>query len=129
MFTAFKEIDHEKYKYELTGVLTAPMPTSNYMKPFRDHLENRHLIDHKFIKLDDKGLAVMTGYRTDGASGATFDTPNTFGGAIPHDALYQFLRMGLLPQAMKEYVGWWFYLLWRDEEMSFARARALYHFF
>lgn len=127
MFTNFKKIGHEKYKYELTHKMRVEIPTVDYSKPFRKHLKNRHLIDHKFIKLNGKEILVMPGYRSDGASGATFDTPNTFLGAFTHDALYQLMRMGLLPQAMKKYVDWWFYLLLRQEKMSIPRALAWYY--
>lgn len=127
MFTHFKKIEHEKYKYETTEKMRVHIPKDEYFKPFRDYLSTRHLIDHKFIKLDNLSLLIMPRYRSDGASGWTFDTPNTFGGAFPHDALYQFMRMGLLPQWCKEYVDRWFYLLLREDHMSAVRANIWYY--
>lgn len=52
----------------------------------------------QFIELAESGkLAIFAGYAWDGPSGPTFDTDTFMRGSLVHDALYQCLRMGLLP--------------------------------
>ncbi len=56
-------------------------------------------IDDPYIKLDENGLLVVSKrYAWDGASGPTIDTLNSMRASLVHDALYQLLRMELLPQ-------------------------------
>jgi len=63
-----------------------------------------HSIDTEFIKLSKDGhLFIKSGYAWDGASGPTIDTDNSMEGSLVHDALYQLMRMGLLPQSCREY--------------------------
>jgi hypothetical protein len=40
----------------------------------------------------DGVLTIKAGYRWDGASGPTFDTPSTMFASLVHDALYQLMR-------------------------------------
>ena len=50
-----------------------------------------------YISLTSKGyLTIQKGYAWDGPSGPTFDSPLFMLGSLPHDALYQLMRMGLL---------------------------------
>ena len=46
----------------------------------------------------DGRLTIQRGYCWDGASGPTFDTASTMRPSLVHDALYQLMREGLLPQ-------------------------------
>jgi hypothetical protein len=74
------------YKYQLSEdevFWTAFHPTNN--------------IDTQFIKLGVDGkLTILSGYAYDGASGPTIDDDVFKYCSLPHDALYQLMRMGLL---------------------------------
>lgn len=59
-------------------------------------------IDTDFIRLDLFGnLTVRAGYCWDGPSGPAVDTDNFMCPSLVHDALYQLIRMGKLPEAYK----------------------------
>jgi hypothetical protein len=47
-------------------------------------------------------LIIRKGYSWDGPSGPTIDTKNFLRGSLIHDALYQLMREGVLPQAARE---------------------------
>ena len=54
-------------------------------------------VDTDYIDLKPDGmLTIYDGYCWDGPSGPTVDTKNFMRGALVHDALYQFMRMGKL---------------------------------
>lgn len=51
-----------------------------------------------FISFDKKGrVTVQPGYVWDGASGPTFDTPDSVCASLLHDATYELMRLCLLP--------------------------------
>jgi hypothetical protein len=52
-------------------------------------------------------LAIREGYAWDGASGPTIDTKDSMRGSLVHDALYQLIRLGHLPEDP--------WRLWADE--------------
>jgi hypothetical protein len=55
-----------------------------------------------WLKLDKEGyLLVRAGYCWDGASGPTWDSKCSMRGSLVHDALYQLMRLELLPQSCK----------------------------
>lgn len=57
-----------------------------------------------FIILTPSGLlTILKFYAWDGPSGPTFDSKNFMEGSLLHDALYQLMRMGLLPQRYRKY--------------------------
>lgn len=61
------------------------------------------LIDTKFIRLEPSGrLLCREGYAWDGPSGPTIDTEDFMHGSLVHDAFYQLIREGHLPQSYKE---------------------------
>ena len=84
-------------------------------------------ITHDYITLRTDGtLVVERGYAWDGPSGPTIDSKNFMRGSLVHDALYQLIRVGLLPLAdrvaadeelrrlcledgMSELRAWWVY--------------------
>ena len=47
-------------------------------------------------------LLISEGYAWDGPSGPTIDTETFMRGSLIHDALYQLLRKGLLPQSSRK---------------------------
>jgi hypothetical protein len=56
-----------------------------------------------YLLLDKQGrLSIKCGYAWDGPSGPTFDTPDFMEGSLIHDALYQLIRMGLLPRSVRK---------------------------
>lgn len=55
-----------------------------------------------FVSLDQRGqLTVRKGYQWDGASGPAINTKSILPGSLAHDALYQLLRAGKLPQSLR----------------------------
>lgn len=79
------------YKYQLVADYTC----SVNIHPEQD-------IVTKYISLTIGGrLTLRDGYAWDGISGPTFDTEDTRRGSLVHDALYQLMRLGLLPQSAR----------------------------
>ena len=57
----------------------------------------------KFLVLTGTGdLFIKAGYAWDGPSGPTFDTKNFMRGSLVHDALYQLMREGHIPEDYRE---------------------------
>ena len=57
-----------------------------------------YTIKHHLFTLDPEGwLTIKADYPSDGPSGCTFDTKSFMRGAFVHDALYEMLRLGMLP--------------------------------
>jgi len=80
----------QQYKYELSEDFTIQIPLLNYE------------IDHVFFKLKENGLfTIHKLYKWDGVSGGMIDTDNSFIGGLVHDALYQAIRLELLPVTEK----------------------------
>lgn len=78
------------YKYQLAQDYTTTV--SRHLCPFDG------AVACPFITLDFDGLLrIKAGYAWDGPSGPTFDTPNFMEGSLVHDALYQLIRAGLIP--------------------------------
>ena len=56
----------------------------------------------EYINLNTHGLLfIKHGYAWDGASGPTWDTKSSMRPSLVHDALYQLMRMGLLPVILR----------------------------
>jgi hypothetical protein len=54
----------------------------------------------EYVRIDDCGtLSIRRGYAWDGASGPTWDTRSNMRGSLVHDALYQLMRIGVIPIA------------------------------
>jgi hypothetical protein len=59
-------------------------------------------ISTDFVSLTKTGILIIrNGYAWDGASGPTVDTKSSIRGSLVHDALYQLMRMQLLPQSCR----------------------------
>ncbi len=55
-------------------------------------------IKHRLFSLTNDGwLVIFEDYPWDGASGPTIDSKSSIRGSVVHDALYEMLRLGLLP--------------------------------
>ncbi|GAG33051.1 unnamed protein product [marine sediment metagenome] len=72
--------------------------------------------------LADGMLMVMEGYAYDGPSGPTIDTENSMRASLVHDALYQLMRLGVLPQSAKKHADQLLYDLCVEDGMSKFRA-------
>ncbi len=85
-----------------------------YRRGYKYQLAEDEVFDHvsiwpkqdistDFIDLSADGtLTVKRGYAWDGASGPTFDSRSSMRGSCLHDALYQMMRLSLLPQSCRE---------------------------
>jgi hypothetical protein len=57
-----------------------------------------HSVRHRLFELKPDGwLAIFEDYAWDGPSGPAIDTKSFMRGSLVHDALYEMLRLGLLP--------------------------------
>jgi len=89
---SFKNIEDDHYKYELMG---------NYHHTTGIGIPAT--IRSGFLTLSHFGfLTIFQGYQWDGPSGPTFDTASFMRGSLVHDALYQLMREGKLPQAARK---------------------------
>ena len=87
----FERIDGGKYKYRLLEQYEHPT--------LLPEVPGNH-----YVGIEMHGdLLISEGYCWDGASGPTIDTPATMRGSLVHDAMYQLLREGYLPQAYRSY--------------------------
>ena len=55
----------------------------------------------EYLALSEDALTVKAWYLWDGASGPTVDSPSTMRASLVHDALYQLMRLGVLPRSLK----------------------------
>ncbi len=61
-----------------------------------------HEVDHRLFNLTESGLlTIFEDYPWDGASGPTIDTKSSIRGSLVHDALYEMIRLGLLPESIR----------------------------
>jgi hypothetical protein len=80
-------------------------------------------IDTNYINLSFNGLLIIDkGYAWDGPSGPTIDTKNFMRGSLVHDALYQLLRMKLLPQDNRQVADNELHRICLEDGMSRLRA-------
>lgn len=56
-----------------------------------------------YIELFGTNLRIKKGYRWDGPSGPTIDTPSFMRGSLVHDVLYQLIREGYLSKDLRKY--------------------------
>lgn len=85
----YKRVYNGKYKF----ILTAPL--------VMDCGFIAKTIKTNWIELRADGqLTIAMGYAWDGATGA-IDTENSIAGSCGHDALYQLMRLGLLPRSKR----------------------------
>lgn len=107
------------YKYQL-------------VEPYRHRLPatfevTRHYDDGLYLSLDLAGvLSIRAGYAWDGPSGPTIDTRNFMRPSLVHDALYQLMREGHLPQSARAAADDLLYDLCVADGMSRLRAWVVY---
>lgn len=80
-----------RYKYQLA-------------KPFgvQTGIKGHRATTEYMLLFPDGELTIKIGYRWDGPSGPTPDTKTFMRGALVHDALYQLIRMNILPVAFRK---------------------------
>lgn len=82
-----------------------------------------------FLVLVRDGLLCMgRGYAWDGASFLAIDTPSILRGSLVHDALYQLMREGHLPQSYRKYADKLLQEICLEDGMSRFRAWYVYRF-
>jgi len=90
-------------------------------------LRPQQAIRTKFLTLLPSGLLfIAAGYAWDGASGPTYDSTNSIRASLIHDALYQLIRMGLLPRSLRPMIDRLFYDILREDQMWWIRAKIWY---
>lgn len=86
-FVAYKK----GYKYQLSDAMGICTPILG------------HNIRTRWIRLFPDGLLILAeGYASDGPSGPSIDTKSFMRAAYGHDALYQLIREGRLPEACRD---------------------------
>jgi len=79
--------------------------------------------EHELFELHKSGeLVIFKGYLWDGVSGPTWDSNNTMLGGLIHDALYQAIRLELIPSFYKEHIDLLFKDILLDQGMFKFRA-------
>lgn len=80
------------YKYQLTRTYEVMLPFGPEKDIYTD-----------WIDFGSSGrFVVRTGYAWDGPSGPTIDSKTNMRGSLEHDALFQLMRRGRLPQSFLE---------------------------
>lgn len=89
--TPLRYIEISGYKYELAEPYVAAWPELGDVD-----------IERKWYRLRNGVLTVSVGYRWDGPSGPTLDTPATMRASLEHDVFYQMIRAGDLPPETRD---------------------------
>ena len=85
-------------------------------------------IETDWIALSRKGiLSMKKGYAWDGASGPTYDSKDSMRGSLVHDALYQLMRLGLLPESCRPQADKLLHDICVEDGMAEFRARIWRH--
>lgn len=104
------------YKYQLVQTYNVNIP----IKP-------QAPVEMKYITLSTDGsMTMIDSYAWDGPSGPTIDTKNFMRGSLVHDALYQLMRLELLPLSYKEQADRLLRQMCREDGMSWIRAWWVY---
>lgn len=84
-------------------------------------------IETEYLALNRDGVLVIKKlYAWDGASGPAIDTPNFMRGSLVHDALYQLMKLNLLPKRYRKTADKLLRQICRQDGMSFLRAFYVY---
>ena len=85
-------------------------------------------VESEYLWLHPDGLlAIEAGYCWDGASGPAVDSSTIMRGSLIHDALYQLIRMELMPKVLRKMCDQELYLTCREDGMSWVRAHYVYY--
>lgn len=104
------------YKYQLTG---------DYIVQVGIYPEK--IVSTGYLSLAPDGqLTILRGYAWDGPSGPTLDTKSFMRGSLVHDALYQLIRMELLPPQDRKTADKVLRSICKEDGMWSARAWWVY---
>lgn len=107
------------YKYQLRAAYAVLLPELVDL--------TRTPIITEWVTLDPDGtLRIRAGYCWDGASGPTLDTRDSMRASLVHDALYQLMRLGLLPQSLRGAIDRIFRRICKEDGMWSPRAQLWY---
>lgn len=108
-----KQIKYQAgYKYQLA---------ESYVEQTNIHPATH--ICHDFIVLSTTGVLIINGgYAWDGPSGPTISTKNFMRGSLVHDALYQLMREGLIPESCRPLADIELRRICQEDGMSWLRA-------
>jgi hypothetical protein len=80
-----------------------------------------------WVRLNRQGeLTLKTAYAWDGPSGPAIDSKNFMRGSLVHDALYQLMRLKLLPQGFRKQADEILWMICLEDGMSKVRADYVY---
>lgn len=108
------------YRYQLTAPFRVPVPEL----PFGSDIDTDYILLR--IEKDGPWLRIRSGYAWDGPSGPTVDTSNFMRGSLVHDALYQLIREGQLPEDTRHAADQLLRRMCREDGMSAIRAWWVY---
>jgi hypothetical protein len=112
------------YKYELTADWEAELygvPVTAHSVQLQDPQWSTDIRLQRIPgTLQGFKLTVKAGYPWDGPSGPTLDTPNNVPGSLPHDALYELMREGLLEQECRQFADEVALAVWREDGFLFS---------
>lgn len=87
---SYRRFDHPKYRFILSDALR--LDTNIIGRACKTD----------WVELDRNGVMNLSaGYAWDGASGIAINTKNSVRASCGHDALYQLIRLGLLPRTKR----------------------------
>ncbi len=103
-----------KFKVERSLTIKLPFVFNNF--------------EHPYIKLANGNLTINVGYAWDGATGPVIDTKNTLIASLVHDALYQAMRLNLIPngEATRKLADKTFYSILKDNNVFILRRSIWY---
>ena len=104
------------YKYQLYEQYQIALP---WLKGYPDYAAD-------FLQVNGDTLIIEKGYAWDGASGPTWDSKSSIRASLVHDAAYQMMRVGVLPEAARKYADQTLYTLCVEDGMFRPRAWAWY---
>ena len=121
----YKKISHPKWKYELEESHKKQLVSAGWNRVCQTRYSS------SFLKLElISGLLPLltssAGYRWDGCSGPTVDTPTNMRAGLVHDSLYQLMRLGVLPQSARVIADREFLLIMREDGMNWFRRTYYY---
>jgi hypothetical protein len=106
----------KNYKYELMENFVFKININ------QSDLKEADLNQFPYVYIKNNLLKIMRGYCWDGPSGISFDTKNFMRGSLIHDALYQLMRQGILPESYRKYADELLYKICVEDGMSKPRA-------
>ena len=118
-------VKYEKvsYKYKLLGPYSLVCPS---ILGDVEYWNRTGRPDRCEISAYGKCLFIGPGYAWDGASGPTVDTKGTMRAALVHDALYQLMRLGVIPQSKRKAIDKLFRRHLKEDGVNLIRRTYFY---